>query len=145
MPCGLNLAPRVFTQLVKVIPKKLTLKGIQVMAYLDDWLVWADSTGECANAMCMGIQTLQDFGFLLHWIKSRLPPAQSFQWLVFHWQLDVGTLALPGTYWESTVPQVREFCFATDFSRRDLEVLQGKFLFACIMVPVLKTTLKAFN
>ena len=75
MPCGLNLAPRVFTQLVKVIPKNLTLKGIQVMAYLDDWLVWADSMEECAKAMCMGIQTLQDCRFLINWVKSRLPPA----------------------------------------------------------------------
>ena len=93
----------------------------------------------------MVIQTVQDFGFLINCLKSQLPPAQSFQWLVFHWQLDVGTLALPGTYRESTVPRVRKFCFTTDFSRRDLEVLQGEFLFASIVGPVLKTTLKAFN
>ena len=36
MPFGLNIAPRVFTKLTKVIIKELRLAGILIWAYLDD-------------------------------------------------------------------------------------------------------------
>jgi len=39
MPFGLNIAPRIFTKLCSVIIKELRLKGIKILAYLDDWIV----------------------------------------------------------------------------------------------------------
>lgn len=41
MPFGFNIDPLAFTRLTKVIPKELRVKGVQVLVYLDDWLLWA--------------------------------------------------------------------------------------------------------
>ena len=43
---GLNIAPRLFTKLTKPILKQLRLAGVQVVAYLDVWLIWASSREE---------------------------------------------------------------------------------------------------
>ena len=40
---GLNVAPGMFTKLVDSIVQVLRKGGLQVMAYLDDWLIWASS------------------------------------------------------------------------------------------------------
>jgi len=53
MPFGLNVAPLIFTRLTKSILKELRLKGVQVLVYLDDWLIWAPSASECTAALEM--------------------------------------------------------------------------------------------
>ena len=51
VPFGLNIAPRVFTKLVNIIITTLRQQGVNVVAYLDDWLVWGMSPEECALAV----------------------------------------------------------------------------------------------
>ena len=40
MPFGLNIAPRIFTKLMDQAVSQLRLKGVNILAYLDDLLVW---------------------------------------------------------------------------------------------------------
>ncbi|XP_068203583.1 uncharacterized protein [Palaemon carinicauda] len=49
MPFGLNVAPRIFTKLADAIVQQLRIQDVQVMAYLDDWLVWATSPEDCED------------------------------------------------------------------------------------------------
>jgi len=43
LPFGLSTAPRVFTRVTRSILAFLRMKGITVFAYIDDWLIVADS------------------------------------------------------------------------------------------------------
>ena len=79
MPFGLNIAPWMFTKLTRVILKKLRAKGILVVAYLDDWLVWANSSKGCQEATQEVIQFLEHLGFKINFQKSRLRPERVFK------------------------------------------------------------------
>ncbi|XP_068240223.1 uncharacterized protein [Palaemon carinicauda] len=95
MPFGLNIAPRVFTKLANAFIHQIRLKGIQVVAYLDDWLVWAASKEECTQTSKEGIQFLEHLGFKINLEKSHLFPAQTFQLLGVHWDLQSHCLSIP--------------------------------------------------
>ena len=43
LPFGLNITPRIFTKLISFVVSQLTLKGVTVMAYLDDLLIISES------------------------------------------------------------------------------------------------------
>ena len=59
MPFGLNVAPRIFTKMTKPILKELRLQAINVLVYLDDWLVWGDSIEDCHRATLVVLRTLE--------------------------------------------------------------------------------------
>ena len=58
LPFGLNLAPRVFTKLCRPILRELRSRGVKVLVYLDDWLMWGNSPEECAQFTDMVLVTL---------------------------------------------------------------------------------------
>jgi len=79
MPFGLNIAPLSFTRLTKSILKELCLKGIQVLVYLDDWLIWAPSASQCTAAQEIALSVIQKRGFLINWAKCPSFPSPSHQ------------------------------------------------------------------
>ena len=95
MPFGLNIAPRIFTKLVKAVVGQLRSKGIQIAAYLDDWLIWAKSPKECLEAGKKVILYLQSLGFKINYKKSRLTSQQKFEWLGLDWDLSAHKISLP--------------------------------------------------
>ncbi|XP_068224886.1 uncharacterized protein [Palaemon carinicauda] len=95
MPFGLNIAPRIFTKLTESVIQELRSHGIQVVAYLDDWLIWSDNIEDCLKATNKVIQYLQFLGFQINFGKSRLTPETKFQWLGLRWDLRSHTLCLP--------------------------------------------------
>ena len=58
LPFGLNLAPRVFTKLCRPILRELRSRGVKVLVYLEDWLMWGNSPEECAQFTDMVLVTL---------------------------------------------------------------------------------------
>ena len=145
MPFGLNIAPRVFTKLCRTILKQLRLQGIQVLVYLDDWLIWANSVEQCRLATQKVIQVLTKRGFLVNMEKSRLEPAQKFQWLGILWDTVKTTLSLPKDKVESLFRDLSAFLKRRTLTRRQLESMLGKLQFAAIVDPVGKALLKAVN
>ena len=95
LPFGLNIAPRVFTKLCKAVLKELRLKGIPVLVYLDDWLVWGVSEEVCQRNTKVVLEVLQARGFRVNWGKSRLIPSRTFPWLGIQWNTQEGQLSMP--------------------------------------------------
>ena len=60
---------------------------MQVAAYLDDWLIWAQSPEEGLKAAQRTIHFLQSLEFVINFKKSRLMPQQTFTWLGLEWNL----------------------------------------------------------
>ena len=144
MPFGLNIAPWMFTKLTRVVLKKLRGKGIMVVAYLDDWLVWAGSAGECQHATEVVIEFLVHLGFKVNLQKSRLLPQRVFQWLGLVWDLRRYTLSIPEEKKVLAASRVRAFLRQRRLSRRNQESLGGLLQFLAIVDPVLKCRLKDF-
>ena len=145
MPFGLNIAPRVFTKLVRVILRKLRSEGIVMWAYLDDWLIWGRSVEQCKAATRRVVEVAQEFGFLINQKKSRFKPQETFNWLGLKWSLSKRSVSLTKDFRVKVVRAVRSFRRSSTLTRRELERLLGLLLFASIVDPILKTRLKDLN
>ena len=145
MPFGLNIAPKVFTKLAATVVKELRNRGIQVAAYLDDWIVWASSPEECSRMASETIRFLQSLGFRINEKKSRLQPAQAFTWLGLDWDLTSHCLSIPPKKRKEITKLIRSFLRRMRATRRVQERVLGSLLFASITDPFLKVRLKSFN
>ena len=145
LPFGLNIAPRIFTKLGKAVLKELRLKGIRVLAYLDDWLIWGESKEECERATKIVLKVLAKRGFLVNLQKSRLTPKRRFQWLGILWDTNSFTLQIPADKRKSIKRAIRLFQSQTWVSRRQLERILGSLQFAAVVDPVGKAALKDLN
>ena len=77
-PFGLNIAPLVFTSILRG-------EHINVLAYLDDLIVWDTSTLSCRRVILRTASVLQEHGFLIRRDKSQPPLSQHKDWLGFRW------------------------------------------------------------
>jgi len=145
MPFGLNIGPLSFTRLTKSILKELHVKGIQVLVYLDNWLIWAKSKEECEWAKRLTLKGILKRGFLVNREKSSLDPSQTFVWIGLQWETRSATLALPNKTRRDIRNSVRHFLSRPLVSRRDLERVMEKLQFASIVNPLCKTLLKEVN
>ena len=94
MPFGLNIAPRVFTKMMRPVHSALALNGIQVLMYLDDWMVFAQTFDECERMVRDTLTIGASMGLLFNLPKSHLSPTTSLQWLGMSWESRAGTVAL---------------------------------------------------
>ena len=78
MPFWLIVAPRIFTKLANTVVKILLQRGIRVVAYLDDWLIWASAKEQCLKASKETLALLRSLGFCINKKKSRFIPKRVF-------------------------------------------------------------------
>lgn len=81
LPFGLSTAPRVFTRVARAVLAFLRQGGITLYAYIDDWLILAESEQECRETTSYVIQTLQNLGWIINFDKSNLQPSQTVTYL----------------------------------------------------------------
>lgn len=83
LPFGLNVAPLVFTKLMKPVVRKLREKGHLSVIYLDDKLAFGETYNACLQNIQETTQLLEWLGFIVNWEKSCLVPSQSCKFLGF--------------------------------------------------------------
>lgn len=81
LPFGLSTSPRVFTRVTRPILAYLRVRGIKIFAYLDDWLVLAESRETAEAHTTMATDLLTELGWIINIEKSSLQPTQSIQYL----------------------------------------------------------------
>ena len=95
LPFGLNVAPRIFTQVLKPVLGHLRRQGIRVHGYLDDWIIRGSHPGQTKRFTDTTIKLLTDLGWLISWDKCSLTPSQEFTFLGLRFNTGAGTVA-PG-------------------------------------------------
>ena len=125
MPFGLCVAPRIFTKVVAHAVKVLAEEGIWCLPYLDDLLVIAYSQAECLAAVERSVIILKSLGWLLNLKKSRLIPAQKFEWLGVQFDLTDHTAMVPREKLDHLQECLKEILIARNSSVRELMQLQG--------------------
>ena len=78
-----------FTSLVKEVKLLALQQGIRLHQYLDDWLIRAPSNEECHAQTQALLSLVKDLGFVVNLKKSELHPSQRFDFLGYHFLLDV--------------------------------------------------------
>ena len=81
MSFGLNVAPRVFTKLMKPVIAWLRGQGVRMIIFLDDILLLAPTVETMNQHARMTISLLESLGFLINYKKSTLFPTQRILFL----------------------------------------------------------------
>ena len=136
MPFGLNIAPRIFTKLCAVLVRMLKERGVEVFAYLDDWLVVTESESESRVATDKVTKLLKRVGFIINEQKSKLIPTQSIEWLGWNWRTTDLTISCPELKLANLRERVAAFTAQTATSRTQIESLVGLLNWVTTIDPI---------
>ena len=78
---GLSTAPQVFTRVMAPVSGFLHQLGVQMLRYLDDWLILASSQEEVCWARDHVLSLCQELGIVVNLEKSTLLPSQQIVYL----------------------------------------------------------------
>ena len=81
MPFGLNLAPWLFTKVMKPLVAALRSQGVRLIIYLDDILIIASSVEVLNSHKKRAIDLLESLGFIINYKKSNITPSQQIVFL----------------------------------------------------------------
>lgn len=81
LPFGLNIAPWLFTKIMKPVVNLLRRKGFRSVIYLDDFLCLGSSEELCQSNVEETIKLLEVLGFVINYKKSSLVPKQKCEFL----------------------------------------------------------------
>jgi len=95
LPFGLSTAPYTFTKLTKPAIRFLRQVGIQIIVYLDDMLLVAQSEGQLCQDLSTTLWLLTALGFIVNLTKSVLTPAKQLEFLGFLIDTQSMTIVLP--------------------------------------------------
>ena len=135
LPFGLNIAPLVFTSLLRPIIRKLRSEHINVLAYLDDLIIWDTSAITCEKAVLRSASILQEHGFLIHLEKSQPTPSQQKDWLGFRWDSLSNSAALTPHNVDKIKHQCNLILHQGHTCRSEIASLQGRLAFAAQLLP----------
>ena len=129
LPFGLNVAPMIFTKILKHPLSRLHQEGIPVLAYLDDWITWAPNKIILQINLRKILSTLEGLGFLVNYEKSQLAPASDLTWLGVRWFLQSGLWDVPSSFKDKISSEANQLLHARVISRRKWESFMGKLAF----------------
>ena len=98
LPFGLYTAPREFTKTLAPVVHLLRSRGIQVHAYLDDWIIRASTKELSLLHTQQVLQLLQSLGWTINWDKSMLQPTRILDFLGLHFNLEQALISPPDSF-----------------------------------------------
>ena len=122
LPFGLATAPLVFTSLVKEVKLLALQQGIRLHQYLDDWLIRAPSKEECHSQTQALLSLVKDLGFVVNLKKSELRPSQRFDFLGYHFLLDLALVRPTQDRWTKLQEMFQRLSKKSVISARTLYV-----------------------
>ena len=133
LPFGARRSPGVFHRLTQSVTRMMARRGFTVLAYLDDFLIIADTEQTCWAAFRELCTLLTNLGFTINWTKVN-QPTQSLTYLGIHIDSVRRQLTLP----ESKLSEIKEALQAainkTKLTKRELQCLAGRLNFAARVI-----------
>ena len=123
LPFGFTSAPYVFTRIM-IFPLSLLRKQeVNVIAYLDDLIIWDQSPKNLQQKVGKTIETLTSLGFLIHREKCVLIPTQDLIWLGVRWLGASHEMALPTSFVDRLMIQAESLMGDHQVTLRQLETM----------------------
>lgn len=145
LPFGLNIAPYVFTKLLKPVIKYLRAKGILSVIYLDDILLIGRTKQDCLWSIRQTRLLLRRLGFLINEEKSVLTPSQEVKFLGFQYNTAKMIMYLPQDKKENICKELRVLKTKTHCKIRLFAKLIGKLVSAGPLVQYSWVHIKDFE
>ena len=136
LPFGLNIAPRIFSKMMRPVHITLALKGVNLLMYLDDWLVFAPSAEECSWMVEETLSVGSEMGLLFNLPKSHLTPSTSRQWLGLVWDSSTESVSLSPVNQLKCRSKLLRAIRSGTFTRRLWGSLIGSLSHAASVVPL---------
>lgn len=131
LPFGLNIAPWIFTKVVKPIVSKLRSQGLMSVVYLDDWLCLGKSKEDCEQSLIKTKQLLETLGFMINSQKSKLIPQKRCKYLGFILNSESMSIELPENKKRGLLQLIKEVRSMEEISIRKFSQLIGTMNAAC--------------
>ena len=125
LPFGLNIAPRVFTRLLKPVTAFLRKRGARIVIYLDDILIIGSKIEETRRFTEMAMSLLESLGFIINREKSILKPTQVLTFLGFTINSVNMTLNLPHDKVTAIQSQCRQLLTLSSVTLRAIAQILG--------------------
>ena len=137
MPFGLSSAPGIFTKCLRPIAGQWRAVGINVLIYLDDIVISADSLEGCQDALNRVRSDLTALGFRINFEKSTEPSTRA-QVLGFDIDTETMTISIPNDKRQSIRADIRRTLAAQRLSRRGAKRLLGRLRALSTAVPAVR-------
>ena len=136
LPFGLSLAPRTFTKCMDAVLAPLSMRGVQVLNYLDDWLICAASREQVVRDTDLVLHHLQDLGLSLNLRKSCLNPSQEVVYLGMRIDASLMRASLPQVRVDTILSLLDRFRLGWTVSAWECQRLIGLLVAASLLVPL---------
>ena len=139
---GARNAPEIFHRLTQSVKRMMIKRGFpNLIVYLDDFWLTAETYDECKLAFETLLELLQDLGFDISW-KKVAPPTRRLTFLGIEIDSAKQMVQLPETKLVEFKALVNKFAHKKRASKRQLQQLAGKLNWACRVVHGGRTFLR---
>ena len=135
LPFGLNTAPRVFSDVMKVIKRWARLLGMLLFQYLDDWLQLNLCRSSLAHQTSQLIHKCEELGLLVNLEKSEIVPLQEIVFLGDLLDFHSGFIFPTRDRFESIQTKIDKVTRSESASLRALQSLMGSITATEKIVP----------
>ena len=115
-----NSPPLIFTSIVKEVKLMALQSGIRLHQYMDDWLIRAPSEQQCTVQTQKLLKLVKDLGFIVNLKKSELKPSQRFDFLGYHFLLDLALVKPTQDRWTKLQEMFHHLSLKSVISARSL-------------------------
>lgn len=131
---GLNVAPRLFSKLMRYAIEPLRQEGIRLVYYLDDICLLGKSKEELTTTSQKVIAHLQKLGFIINMEKSVLIPSQMQEFLGFQFNTKKMKITVPIQKINRLLQRIKQASQPVQRSCRWIAGLLGKVI---SMIPAI--------
>ena len=136
LPQGFSAAPRIFTKLLKPVLSHLRSLGIQIIGYIDDFILIADCPQVLQEAITYALTLFDSLGLTVHQEKSVLVPTQKIEFLGFILDSVTMTISLTDKKKSKICDMAKKLAQKPVTTIRDLASLIGNVVAADPAVPL---------
>lgn len=134
LPFGLSLAPYVFTQVVNSVAAHLRRLGVNLITFLDDWILIAKTRAILSDQVNVTCSLLKNLGFVINREKSQLTPVQSCVYLGARIDTILQTISPSQQNSERMVQSVRQIYNSRTVTAQRVLALLGQMNFCATLI-----------
>lgn len=134
LPFGLNVAPCIFTKVLKPVVNYLREKRFSSIIYLDDMLLVSQSKQDCICNVKASVDLLENLGFIINYRKSKMEPEQRMEFLGIIYDSRKMRLELPKDKKRRLLDLLEEFSPEKIVSLRKWSSFLGSINATCLAV-----------
>jgi hypothetical protein len=136
LPFGLSQSPWVFTKVVRFLVGCVRSLGVRMIAYLDDWLITAESETLCGQHTQLVLQQAATLGFRVNPEKSDLSPSRRFGFLGMQFDTVAWMVAPSADRIEGLRSLLQSLLSRRECSARVLYALLGRMESMALLLPL---------